>query len=95
MRLRSPEPIGRRLWAAALDLATGVIDQATIGGVFQAVGMVMICVALTLAEFLAVALLVAPRTVARKLLSLLRALLRRAGRIARAPSPPRPSREGT
>jgi hypothetical protein len=76
-----------------------VIDQATIGGVLHAMGIVMICVALTLAEFLAVALLVAPRTVARKLLSLLRALLRRAARIVRAPSTPRdpahPSREGT
>jgi hypothetical protein len=76
-----------------------VIDQGSIGGVLQAVGIVMICVALTLAEFLAVALLVAPRTVARKLLSLLRAFLRRAARSVRAPSrprePARPSREGT
>jgi hypothetical protein len=83
----------------ARPIATGVIDQASIGGVLHAVGIVMICVALTLAEFLAVVLLVAPRIVARKLLSLLRALLRRAARSVRAASPPReparPSREGT
>ncbi|HEY1593741.1 MAG TPA: hypothetical protein VGF81_18225 [Solirubrobacteraceae bacterium] len=76
-----------------------MIDQASIGDVLHAVGIVMICVALTLAEFLAVALLVAPRAVARKLLSLLRAFLRRAAWIVRAPSPTReparPSREGT
>ena len=79
-------------------IANGVIAQASIGGVLDAVEIVMICIALTLAEFLAVALLVAPRTVAGKLLSLLRALLRLAARIVRAPSPPReparPSREG-
>jgi hypothetical protein len=75
-----------------------VIQQASIGGVLHAVGIVMICIALTLAEFLAVALLVAPRTVARKLLSLLRALLGRARRILGAPSrrrePARSSQEG-
>jgi hypothetical protein len=75
-----------------------VIEQASIGGVLHAVGIVLICAALTLAELLAVALLIAPRTVARKLLSLLRGLLRRLARVVRAPSPPRkparPSREG-
>jgi hypothetical protein len=79
--------------------ATGVIAQASIGGVLHAAGIVMICLALTLAEFLAVALVTAPRTVARKLFSPLRALLRRAQRIGRAQSAPReptrPSREGT
>ena len=64
-----------------------------------AVKIVMICVGLTLADFLVVALLAAPRTIARKLLSLLRALLGHAARMVRAPSAPRgparPSREGT
>lgn len=59
---------------------------------------VLVCILLTLAEFSAVALIVAPRAIARKLLSLLRTLVRRAQRITGAPSPrrkpARPSREG-
>ena len=58
----------------------------------------VVCILLALAEFLAAVLIVAPRAIARKLVSLLRALLRRAQRIAGAPSPrrkpARPSREG-
>jgi hypothetical protein len=68
-----------------------VIHLASIGGVLHALGIVVICILLTLAYYLAVALLVAPRAVARKLLSLLRALLRRAQRIPGAPSPRRGS----
>jgi hypothetical protein len=104
-----PIDVGRAAALASVDrsslvghrsrpIATGVIDQASISGVLHGVEIVMICIALTLAELLAVALLVAPRTVARKLLSLLRALLRRAARAVRALAPPReparPTREG-
>lgn len=75
-----------------------MIDLASTGGVLHAVGIVVICILLTLAYYLAVALVVAPRTVARKLLSLVRALLGRTKRIPGAPAarrePARPSREG-
>jgi hypothetical protein len=76
-----------------------VIYEASFSGFLHSVEIVGICILLTLAEFLAVALLVAPRAVARKLLSPMRALVRRAQRILGAPSPrrepARPSREGT
>ena len=55
-------------------MATCVMSVASISGFLHSVEIVVICILLTLAEFLAVALLVAPRAVSRKLLSLLRAL---------------------
>jgi hypothetical protein len=76
-----------------------VIYLASASGFLHSFEIVVICIVLTLAEFVAVALLVAPRAVARKLLSLMRALGRRARRIlvVRSPrrEPARPSREGT
>jgi len=76
-----------------------VVYQASISGFLHSVEIVVICILLTLAEFLAVALLIAPRAVSRKLLSLLRALVRPGRRTLGAPSPrhepPRPSQEGT
>jgi hypothetical protein len=72
-----------------------VIYEASFSGFLHSFEIVVICTVLTLAEFVAVALLVAPRAVARKLLS----LVRRARRIfvARSPrrEPARPSQEGT
>lgn len=77
-------------------MATWVIYEASFSGFLHAFEIVLICMLLTLAEFVAVALLVAPRAVARKLLSPVRALLRRARRIRgaprREPSPPLPGR---
>jgi hypothetical protein len=76
-----------------------VIYEASFSGFLHSLEIVVICMLLTLAEILAVALLVAPRAVARKLLSPARALVRRARRLLGAPSthrqPARPSREGT
>jgi hypothetical protein len=76
-----------------------VIYEASFSGLLHSFEIVVICMVLTLAEFVAVALLVAPRAVARKLLSPVRALLRRARQIvdARSPrrEPARPYREGT
>jgi hypothetical protein len=79
-------------------IARGVIYEASFSGFLHSFEIVVICILLTLAEFVAVALLVAPRAVARKLLSPMRALLWRARRIlvARSPrrEPARPSRRG-
>jgi hypothetical protein len=76
-----------------------VIYQASIDGLLNAVRTVAICILLTLAEFLLVALLVAPKATARRLLALLRARVRPAQRIRGAPpmrrESARPSREGT
>jgi hypothetical protein len=76
-----------------------VIYEASFSGFLHSFEIIVICMLLTLAEFVAVALLVAPRAVARKLLSPVRALVLRARRIlgARSPrrEPARPSREGT
>jgi hypothetical protein len=83
----------------ARPIARGVIYEASFGGFLHSFEIVVIRMLLTLAEFFAVALLVAPRAVARKLLSPVRALLRRAQGILGARSPrqelARPSREGT
>ena len=79
-------------------MASRVIYEAATSGVLHAVWTVVICIVLVLLELLAVALLVAPRAVTRKLISLLGALARRGLRIFRPPSPrlepARPSREG-
>jgi hypothetical protein len=76
-----------------------VIYEASFSGFLHSLEIVVICMLLTLAEILAVALLVAPRAIARKLQSAARALVRRARRILRGPSPhrepARPSRDGT
>jgi hypothetical protein len=59
----------------------------------------VLCILLTLAELLIVALIVAPRRVAGKLLSVLRALTERAATLLGAGrprgQPGHPSREGT
>jgi hypothetical protein len=79
-------------------MATRVIFEAAISGVLQAFWTVVICVFLVALELLAVALLVAPRAVMRKLISLVGALARRGLRGVRPSSPrhelTRPSREG-
>ncbi|MGZ6589985.1 MAG: hypothetical protein ACXVHX_37765, partial [Solirubrobacteraceae bacterium] len=66
-----------------------MIYEAATSGVLHAVWTVVICIVLVLLELLAVALLVAPRAVTRKLISLLGALARRGLRIFRPPSPRR------
>jgi hypothetical protein len=72
-----------------------VIYEASFSGFLHSFEIVVMCMVLTLAEFVAVALLVAPRTVARKLLSLVRPARRIL--VARSPrrDPARPSPEGT
>jgi hypothetical protein len=80
-------------------MASTVILEATLSPFFHAVWTVLVCILLVLAELFAVALLVAPRAVLRKLWSLLRAGF---GRVWRAPSlrqahrhPAHPSGGGT
>ena len=50
---------------------------------------VAVCIMLTLAEFLAIALILAPRATTRALLAPLRAVLRLVRRLVGTPSPPR------
>jgi hypothetical protein len=67
-------------------------------GFVQTMWTVVVCVLLVQLELLVAALIVAPRWVARKLATLLRARARPAQRVLRRPSPrreaARPSREG-
>jgi hypothetical protein len=75
-----------------------VIYAAAIHGFLQALWTVVVCVLLVGLELLVTALIVAPRWVARKLVSLLRAPAQRAQRVLGRSSPrseaARPSREG-
>jgi LPS O-antigen subunit length determinant protein (WzzB/FepE family) len=75
-----------------------VIYAAAIHGFLQTLWTVVVCILLVALELLVVALIVAPRWVARKLVSLIRAPARRAQRVLRRSSPrreaSRPSREG-
>jgi hypothetical protein len=70
-----------------------------LSGFLHALWIVVLCTVLVMAEVLVVAFAIAPRFVARKLGSLLRALVRRAERVLGILSPrgdpARPFREGT
>jgi hypothetical protein len=79
-------------------MASRVIYLASIHGFLQALWTVVICILLVAAELFVVALIVAPRWVAGKLLALLHAPARRARRHRRPATPrrepARASREG-
>lgn len=54
-----------------------MVLELAVSGPWQVVLEIVICILLVLAEIAAVALIIAPRAVLRKLLSLLRAVARR------------------
>jgi threonine/homoserine/homoserine lactone efflux protein len=61
--------------------------HAAASSPLETIKVIVICIVLTLLEFAGVAVLVAPRAVARKLMSGLRALVRRLpGALGRSPS---------
>jgi hypothetical protein len=61
-------------WEVWMDVASRVIIDAALSGLVQAVWNVIMSILLVLAEFVAVALICAPRVVVRKIIALFRAL---------------------
>jgi hypothetical protein len=66
-----------------------VILHLAASSPLQTIKVILICIFLVVLEFLAVALLIAPRATARKLISALRALI---GRVTARQERPAPSR---
>jgi len=76
-----------------------VILHLAASSPLQTIKVILICILLVVLEFLGVALLIAPRATARKLISVLRALIGRVTARQQQPTPSRgsaqPSRRGS